>query len=51
MLVSGGPYKADIIRAVLLRKFVHELVIDEATAERLIGQPVTENPHLEKRVS
>lgn len=51
VLVSGGPYKADIIRAVLLRKFVHELVIDEATAEQLIGQPVTENPHLEKRVS
>jgi DNA-binding transcriptional regulator LsrR (DeoR family) len=51
VLVSGGPYKADIIRAVLLRKFVHELVIDEATAEQLIGQPVTEKPRLEKRVS
>ena len=51
VLVSGGPYKADIIRAVLLCKFVHELVIDEATAEQLLGQPVTEKPRLEKRVS
>lgn len=38
VLVSGGPYKADIIRAVLLRNFVHELVIDEATAERLVSR-------------
>jgi DNA-binding transcriptional regulator LsrR (DeoR family) len=51
VLVSGGPYKADIIRAVLLRKLVHELVIDEATAERLVGQPVSEKPRLEKRVT
>jgi DNA-binding transcriptional regulator LsrR (DeoR family) len=49
--VSGGPYKADIIRAVLLRKLVHELVIDEATAERLVGRPVTGKPRLEKRVT
>jgi DNA-binding transcriptional regulator LsrR (DeoR family) len=35
VLVSGGPYKADIIRAVLLRNFVHELVIDETTAQQL----------------
>lgn len=36
VLVSGGPYKADIIRAVLLRNFVHELVIDESAARQLI---------------
>lgn len=36
VLVSGGPYKADIIRAVLRRGFVHELVIDEAAAEQLL---------------
>ncbi|MFF7710372.1 sugar-binding domain-containing protein [Pseudomonas sp. NPDC007930] len=35
VLVSGGPYKADIIRAVLGRGLVHELVIDEAAALRL----------------
>jgi len=51
VLVSGGPYKADIIRGVLLRKLVHELVIDEATAERLVGRPVTGKPRLKKRVT
>lgn len=37
VLVSGGPYKADIIRAVLLRKVVHELVIDEDAAVQLLA--------------
>lgn len=36
VLVSGGPYKAEIIRAVLKRGFVHELVIDEAAAQELL---------------
>jgi DNA-binding transcriptional regulator LsrR (DeoR family) len=36
VLVSGGPYKAAIIKAVLNRGFVHELVIDEAAAEQLL---------------
>jgi len=40
VLVSGGPYKADIIRAVLLRNFVHELVIDEVTAQQLLDQGI-----------
>lgn len=38
VLVSGGPYKAEIIRAVLLRNFVHELVIDESAARQLLDQ-------------
>ena len=38
VLVSGGPYKADIIRAVLLRNFIHELVIDERAARQLLDQ-------------
>lgn len=37
VLVSGGPYKAEIIRAVLLRNVVHELVIDESAALELLG--------------
>lgn len=37
VLVSGGPYKADIIRAVLLRQVVHELVIDESAAQQLLA--------------
>ncbi|MDH0747128.1 sugar-binding transcriptional regulator [Pseudomonas sp. GD03842] len=37
VLVSGGPYKAQIIRAVLLRNVVHELVIDESAALELLG--------------
>lgn len=36
VLVSGGPYKAAIIRAVLRRGLVHELVIDEAAAQELL---------------
>ncbi|MFK3799448.1 sugar-binding transcriptional regulator [Pseudomonas sp. NPDC088444] len=36
ILVSGGPYKAEIIRAVLLRNVVHELVIDESAALELL---------------
>ena len=36
VLVSGGPYKAEIIRAVLLRNVVHELVIDESAALELL---------------
>lgn len=40
VLVSGGPYKAEIIRAVLLRNFVHELVIDEATAQQLFERGI-----------
>jgi DNA-binding transcriptional regulator LsrR (DeoR family) len=38
VLVSGGPYKAEIIRAVLLRNVVHELVIDENAAQQLLEQ-------------
>ncbi|MFJ5295909.1 sugar-binding transcriptional regulator [Pseudomonas sp. NPDC088368] len=38
VLVSGGPYKAEIIRAVLLRNVVHELVIDESAALELLAQ-------------
>ena len=38
VLVSGGPYKAEIIRAVLLRNVVHELVIDESAARQLLEQ-------------
>jgi DNA-binding transcriptional regulator LsrR (DeoR family) len=38
VLVSGGPYKAEIIRAVLLRNVVHELVIDESAALELLEQ-------------
>lgn len=38
VLVSGGPYKSDIIRAVLLRNVVHELVIDENAARQLLDQ-------------
>lgn len=38
VLVSGGPYKAEIIRAVLLRNVVHELVIDESAAQQLLEQ-------------
>lgn len=38
ILVSGGAHKADIIRAVLHRRLVHELVIDEATAEKVLGK-------------
>ncbi|RJX79939.1 sugar-binding transcriptional regulator [Pseudomonas sp. LS-2] len=38
VLVSGGPYKAEIIRAVLLRNVVHELVIDESAAQQLLDQ-------------
>ncbi|MFJ3486515.1 sugar-binding transcriptional regulator [Pseudomonas sp. NPDC090202] len=38
VLVSGGPYKAEIIRAVLLRNVVHELVIDEDAATQLLEQ-------------
>lgn len=37
VLVSGGPYKAQIIRAVLLRGVVHELVIDERAAQELLA--------------
>nr|WP_256737665.1 sugar-binding transcriptional regulator [Pseudomonas sp. dw_358] len=36
ILVSGGPYKAEIIKAVLLRQVVHELVIDEGAAGQLL---------------
>lgn len=36
VLVSGGPYKTAIIRAVLQRGLVHELVTDEATARQLL---------------
>jgi DNA-binding transcriptional regulator LsrR (DeoR family) len=38
VLVSGGPYKTEIIRAVLLRNMVHELVIDESAARQLLEQ-------------
>jgi DNA-binding transcriptional regulator LsrR (DeoR family) len=38
ILVSGGLYKADIIRAVLRRGLVHELVTDEATARELVAK-------------
>lgn len=37
VLVSGGPYKTEIIGAVLKRGVVHELVIDEAAAEELLA--------------
>jgi DNA-binding transcriptional regulator LsrR (DeoR family) len=36
VLVSGGPYKAEIIQAVLRRQVVHELVIDEDAAAQLL---------------
>jgi DNA-binding transcriptional regulator LsrR (DeoR family) len=38
VLVSGGPHKAEIIRAVLLRNLVHELVIDENAARQLLEE-------------
>jgi len=38
MLVSGGPHKGAIIKAVLNRGLVHELVIDEAAAKQLLGE-------------
>jgi DNA-binding transcriptional regulator LsrR (DeoR family) len=37
ILVAGGLYKVNIIRAVLLRKLVHVLVTDEATAQQLVS--------------
>ena len=37
VLVSGGLYRLDIIRAVLLRKLAQVLIIDEATAEELVA--------------
>ena len=38
ILVAGGLYKADIIRAILRRQLIHVLVIDEATAQVLVGK-------------
>lgn len=38
VLVSGGSYKAEIIQAVLRRKLPHVLVIDEATAMKVLGK-------------
>ncbi|WPO98028.1 sugar-binding transcriptional regulator [Pseudomonas sp. HR96] len=37
VLVSGGPYKTEIIGAVLKRGVVHELVIDEVAALELLA--------------
>lgn len=37
ILVSGGVYKSEITQAVLRRKLAHVLIIDEATAQRLVN--------------
>ena len=39
MLVGGGLYKVNIIRAVLRRKVANVLVTDEATAQQLVAEP------------
>ena len=39
IFVAGGWYKADIIRAVLLRKLAHVLVVDEVAAREVLGKP------------
>ena len=36
LLISGGLYKSEIIRAILSRGYVNGLVTDEAVAERLL---------------
>jgi DNA-binding transcriptional regulator LsrR (DeoR family) len=36
LLVSGGLYKAEIIRAILVSGYVNRLVTDEAVARRLL---------------
>jgi DNA-binding transcriptional regulator LsrR (DeoR family) len=36
ILVSGGLYKADIIRAILVSGYVNNLVTDETVAQRLL---------------
>ena len=36
ILISGGLYKADIIRAILAARYVNNLVTDEAVAQRLL---------------
>ncbi|MDR0440622.1 MAG: sugar-binding transcriptional regulator [Candidatus Accumulibacter sp.] len=36
LLISGGLYKADIVRAILVSGYVNRLVTDEAVARRLL---------------
>ena len=36
ILISGGLYKADIIKAILTSGYVNNLVTDEAVAQRLL---------------
>ena len=38
ILISGGLFKADIIRAILMGGYVNCLVTDEAVAQRLVGE-------------
>lgn len=38
ILVAGGLYKANIIRAILRRRLAHVLIIDEVTAQALITE-------------
>ena len=38
ILISGGLYKAGIIRAILTAGYVNHLVTDEAVAKKLLGQ-------------
>ena len=38
ILISGGLYKAGIIRAILTAGYVNHLVTDEAVARKLLGQ-------------
>lgn len=40
VFVAGGWYKADIIRAVLLRKLAHTLVVDEVAAHEVLNKPL-----------
>ncbi|MDR1935894.1 MAG: sugar-binding transcriptional regulator, partial [Candidatus Accumulibacter sp.] len=36
LLISGGLYKAEIIRAILVSGYVNHLVTDEAVAQSLL---------------
>jgi DNA-binding transcriptional regulator LsrR (DeoR family) len=36
VLASGGMHKLDILRAVLQRKLIHVLIVDETTAQHLV---------------
>jgi len=38
ILISGGLYKAGIVRAILAAGYVNRLVTDEAVAQRLVAR-------------